>query len=233
MPLHLLRSFALSALMSAALCTGAQAQDGQAAPTPGRSVALQGIMGSKALLIIDGRAPRALGPGESSGPVKVIAVQGDQARISIDGVPATLRLGEAPASVGGKAPAVAWPTSRITPIWMGAITSTPTRSPTARSSRSGLARFASSVISTGSSVRAIRGSAPPGWCWRPRPAAKWPCKKTGSGQMRHRCRTDRGYVPDEATQIKGKPLIKGTQITQFQGYAELEKLHTLRHLRPE
>ena len=91
-----LRSLLLAALLNTGLCAGAAAQ--------GSSVALQGIMGSKALLVIDGRAPKALGPGESLGAVKVIAVQGEQARITIDGTPATLRLGEAQSSVQGKAP---------------------------------------------------------------------------------------------------------------------------------
>lgn len=98
----LLRSLALSVLMTAALCSGALAQDGQPAG-PGSAVTLQGIMGSKALLVINGRAPRALGPGESLGAVQVISVQGEQARITIDGAPATLRLGEAQSSVAGKA----------------------------------------------------------------------------------------------------------------------------------
>jgi aspartyl protease family protein len=102
MPTDLFRPLALSTLMAATACTAAQAQDGQAA-APGTAVTLQGIMGSKALLVIDGRAPRALGPGESLGAIQVISVQGEQARITIAGSPATLLLGEAQSSVAGKA----------------------------------------------------------------------------------------------------------------------------------
>lgn len=60
-------------------------------------------MGSKALLVIDGKAPRALGPGESVGEVRVLSVQGEQAKIAVAGTPVTLRLGETQSSIVGKA----------------------------------------------------------------------------------------------------------------------------------
>ncbi|MES2424966.1 MAG: TIGR02281 family clan AA aspartic protease, partial [Pseudomonadota bacterium] len=65
------------------------------------SVALQGMLGSKALLIVDGGAPRGVAPGESHNGVKVLSTSGDQAVVEIAGQRHTLRVGEAPASVGG------------------------------------------------------------------------------------------------------------------------------------
>jgi aspartyl protease family protein len=66
-----------------------------------QSVALQGMLGSKALLIIDGAAPKSVGPGETHKGVKVLSTLGDQAIVEIDGKKHTLRVGDAPASVGG------------------------------------------------------------------------------------------------------------------------------------
>ena len=68
-------------------------------------VALQGMLGAKALLLIGGDAPRALAPGESHQGVKVLSTSGDQAVLLVDGQRHTLRVGESPASVGGAAPA--------------------------------------------------------------------------------------------------------------------------------
>lgn len=66
-----------------------------------QSVALQGMLGSKALLIVDGGTPRSVAPGESYKGVKVLSTLGDQAVVEIDGKRHTLRVGDAPASVGG------------------------------------------------------------------------------------------------------------------------------------
>ena len=71
-------------------CTGAFAQE----------VALQGMLGGKALLIINGAAPRVLAPGETRDGVKLLSTAGDQAVVEIEGKRHTLRVGEAPASVG-------------------------------------------------------------------------------------------------------------------------------------
>ena len=68
-----------------------------------QSVSLQGMLGNKALLIVDGAPPRSVAPGESHKGVKVLSTQGDQAVVEINGQRHTLRLGEAPASVGGGA----------------------------------------------------------------------------------------------------------------------------------
>jgi len=83
---HLLIGWALLA------CTGAFAQ----------SVALQGMLGSKALLIVDGSAPKTVAPGETHKGVKVVSTAGDQAVVEIEGKRHTLRVGDAPASVGAQ-----------------------------------------------------------------------------------------------------------------------------------
>ena len=66
-----------------------------------QSVALQGMMGNRALLIINGAAPRSVAPGETYLGVKVLTTLGDQALVEIEGRKHTLRVGDAPASVGG------------------------------------------------------------------------------------------------------------------------------------
>ncbi len=68
-----------------------------------QSVALQGMLGGKALLIVDGTAPKGVAAGESHKGVKVLSTQGDEALVEIDGKRHTLRVGDAPASVGGSA----------------------------------------------------------------------------------------------------------------------------------
>ena len=66
-----------------------------------QSVALQGMLGGKALLIVDGSAPRTVAPGETFKGVKVLSTRGDEATVESAGRRFTLRVGEAPASVGG------------------------------------------------------------------------------------------------------------------------------------
>ena len=72
--------------------------------TLAQSVALQGMLGSKALLIVDGSPPRGVAAGETHKGVKVLSTSGDQAVVEINGKPHTLRVGDAPASVGGNSP---------------------------------------------------------------------------------------------------------------------------------
>ena len=66
-----------------------------------QTVTLQGMMGSKALVIVDGAAPRSLAAGESYKGVKILSIQGDQAVVEVEGKRQTLRVGEAQVSVGG------------------------------------------------------------------------------------------------------------------------------------
>jgi len=68
-----------------------------------QSVALSGMLGGKALLIVDGGAPKSVAVGESYRGVKIVSTQGDQAVMEIAGKRHTMRVGEAPASVGGGA----------------------------------------------------------------------------------------------------------------------------------
>src|SRR4051812_37867851 len=81
----------LAALMLSIASLGAFAQ----------SVALQGMLGGKALLIVDGAAPKTVAAGETHKGVKVISTSGDQAVVEIDGRRQTLRVGESPGSIGG------------------------------------------------------------------------------------------------------------------------------------
>ena len=69
---------------------GAQAQ----------SVALAGMLGSKALLVVNGTAPKTVAAGETHEGVKVISTRGDLAIVEQDGKRNTLRVGEAPVSMG-------------------------------------------------------------------------------------------------------------------------------------
>lgn len=66
-----------------------------------QTVGLSGMLGGKALLIVDGGAPKTVAMGDTFKGVKVLSTQGDQAVIEINGKQHTLRVGDAPASVGG------------------------------------------------------------------------------------------------------------------------------------
>ena len=66
-----------------------------------QTVSLQGMLGNRALLIVDHGAPKTVAPGDSWKGVKVLSTQGDQATVEAGGQRFTLRVGEAPASVGG------------------------------------------------------------------------------------------------------------------------------------
>jgi len=66
-----------------------------------QSVAMTGGMGSKALLVIDGAPPKAVGVGDTFKGVKVISVNSDQTVVEMKGQRQTIMLGGAPISVGG------------------------------------------------------------------------------------------------------------------------------------
>jgi aspartyl protease family protein len=86
----------------AALARGALLLALLAAPAAwAQSVALQGMLGGKALLIVDGASPKTVAPGESWKGVKVLSTRGDEATVEAGGRRFNLRVGEAPASVGG------------------------------------------------------------------------------------------------------------------------------------
>ena len=65
-----------------------------------QSVTLSGMLGGKALLIVDGAAPKAVAPGQTHQGVTVVSTQGDQALLEFGGKRYPMRVGDAPASVG-------------------------------------------------------------------------------------------------------------------------------------
>ena len=111
-------SFLLLAML-AWLPAGAQAE----------SVALAGMLGSKALLVVNGTAPKTVAAGETHQGVKVISTSGDQAVVEQTGQRQTLRVGQAPVSLGGAsgsrivlpkaAAATSWPPARSTAVPCG------------------------------------------------------------------------------------------------------------------
>ena len=66
-----------------------------------QTVALSGMLGGRALVIVDGNAPKSVAVGESYRGVKIVSTQGDHAVVEIAGKRHALRVGDAPASVGG------------------------------------------------------------------------------------------------------------------------------------
>ena len=88
-PLHK----ALAGLVSALVLAG---------PAQAQSVMLAGMLGEKALVIVDGSPPKGVAVGETHKGVKVVSTQGDQAVVEIAGKRHSLRVGDAPASVGGQ-----------------------------------------------------------------------------------------------------------------------------------
>ncbi|WP_413861244.1 TIGR02281 family clan AA aspartic protease [Candidatus Aalborgicola defluviihabitans] len=65
-----------------------------------QTVGLSGMLGGKALIIVDGATPKTVAAGDSYKGVKIVSTQGDQAVVEISGKQHTLRVGDAPASVG-------------------------------------------------------------------------------------------------------------------------------------
>lgn len=86
------------ALAFLALCTFACSAQAQ-------SVVLTGILGSKALLLVDGKPPKSVGAGESYLGVKVLSVTGETAVVDVGGRRVTLKMGDSPTQVGAKGPA--------------------------------------------------------------------------------------------------------------------------------
>ncbi len=74
-----------------------------ALPALPQQVALSGVAGGKALVNIDGAAPRFMSPGQVHQGVKLLSTQGDSAVFDIHGQRQVLRVGDAPVSVGRSA----------------------------------------------------------------------------------------------------------------------------------
>lgn len=82
-----------AALVGTAMSLGVHAQTGP-------QVALSGVAGGKALVIIDGAAPKFLSVGQTVQGVKLLSVEGDAATVELDGKRLNLQVGGAPVSVG-------------------------------------------------------------------------------------------------------------------------------------
>ncbi|VTU24879.1 clan AA aspartic protease [Variovorax sp. SRS16] len=80
----------LSAWLLAAACTFAHAQ----------SVMLTGTIGSRAILIVNGGAPKTVAVGETYQGVKLLALQAEQATVESGGKRVALRM-DTPVSIGG------------------------------------------------------------------------------------------------------------------------------------
>lgn len=66
-----------------------------------QSVAMTGAMGSRALLIVDGGAPKAVAAGETHRGVKVVSVSGGQAVVEVGGQRQVLAIGSGPVAFKG------------------------------------------------------------------------------------------------------------------------------------
>jgi aspartyl protease family protein len=78
----------LVALAATAACTFAHAQ----------SVTLTGTIGSRAILVVDGSAPKTVAVGETFQGVKLLALQGEQATVEAGGKRVALRM-DTPVSI--------------------------------------------------------------------------------------------------------------------------------------
>ena len=85
-----------------AACAYLVSASGLFCPVFAQSVALSGMLGNKALLVVGGSAPKSVAAGETHQGVKVISASGEQAVVEIKGQRSTLRVGDAPVSVGAK-----------------------------------------------------------------------------------------------------------------------------------
>ena len=70
------------------------------AQTTAPQVALSGVSGQKALLVIDGAPPRFVAIGQTQQGVKLLSLDGDAATVEVNGQKQTLQVGGAPVSVG-------------------------------------------------------------------------------------------------------------------------------------
>ena len=70
----------------------------------GQSVSMAGSLGTRALLVIDGK-PRQLAIGETAGGVRLLAVSTNDALVEVGGKRVALQLGGAPVNLGGAASA--------------------------------------------------------------------------------------------------------------------------------
>ncbi len=67
-----------------------------------QAVALTGMLGDKALLVVDGGAPKSVATGDTHLGVKVVSTLANTAVVEVAGSRQTLRVGDSPISVKGK-----------------------------------------------------------------------------------------------------------------------------------
>lgn len=82
---------------AALACTVAGTARAQGAKSP--QVQLGGVMGSKAMLVVNGQ-PQMLAVGETRGGIRLVALQGDVAQVEFGGRMQSLRVGASPVAVG-------------------------------------------------------------------------------------------------------------------------------------
>jgi len=87
----------VTACLVAALCPPVHAQ--------ALAVQLAGVSGDKALLVVNGQAPKFMAVGDTHAGVRLLQVTPTGAKVSIAGQQASLVLGESPISVGSRAAA--------------------------------------------------------------------------------------------------------------------------------
>ena len=87
-------AYTLQKLFAAWLCAATSAAFAE-------SVALAGMLGNKALLVVNGSAPKTVAAGETHQGIKVVSTTADQAVIEQAGKRVILRVGDAPVSTGG------------------------------------------------------------------------------------------------------------------------------------
>lgn len=74
-------------------------------PAWAQEVSLHGMLGNKALLVVDGGAPRAVAVGQRWQGVELLSASGEQAVVRVNGQDLTLRIGRTPVHVQGRQPA--------------------------------------------------------------------------------------------------------------------------------
>ncbi|MGO4392418.1 TIGR02281 family clan AA aspartic protease [Variovorax sp. M-6] len=99
---------AILPLLLAAACTFAHAQ----------SVTLTGTIGSRAILIVNGGAPKTVAVGETFQGVKLVSLQGEQAMVEAGGKRVALRM-DTPVSIGGNGGSGGGGTRIVLPVSSG------------------------------------------------------------------------------------------------------------------
>lgn len=110
----------LAAAFLIALCahfTTASAQNQPQNVMP--SVALTGVMGNKALLVVNGAPPKMMEAGQTMAGVKLLSASGDQAAIEMGGKRVNLRVGDAPVSQGAGAGGAGGGNKIVLPVGSG------------------------------------------------------------------------------------------------------------------